>query len=56
MSKAELKRRRKLRKQNGPVVYKGRIAEESEFLTDDDGSGKEGKPAKTKRKAARAKQ
>lgn len=41
MSKAELKRRRKLRKQNGPQVYKGTVAEQNRVITDAAGSEKE---------------
>jgi hypothetical protein len=49
MSKAELKRRRKLRKQNGPEVYKGTVAEQSRIITDAPGSQKDdGEVANTK--------
>lgn len=41
MSKAELKRRRKLRKQNGPEVYKGSVAEQNRIITDAAGSQKD---------------
>lgn len=41
MSKAELKRRRKLRKQNGPEVYKGSVAEQNRIITDAQGSQKD---------------
>ncbi len=51
----EIKRRQKVRKRTGPVVYKGRIAEQSEFLTDTDDNGKDAdksgkKPRKMKRR------
>jgi len=44
LSKEEQKRRRKTRQRTGPVEYKGRIAEQSEFLTDTDtdDKGKDG--------------
>ena len=41
MSKAELKRRRKLRRQNGPEVYKGSVAEQTRVITDATGSQKD---------------
>ncbi len=41
MSKAELKRRRKLRKQNGPEVYKGSVAEQNRIITDAAGAQKD---------------
>jgi len=41
MSKAELRRRRKLRKQNGPEVYKGSVAEQNRIITDAAGSERE---------------
>ncbi len=41
MSKAELKRRRKLRNQNGPEVYKGSVAEQNRIITDAAGSQKD---------------
>jgi|GEM_PF-1338280 len=57
MSKAELRRRRKLRKQNGPEVYKGSVAEQNRIINDVAGSEKEDRdetPAK-ERKSKRKK-
>ena len=50
MSKAEMKRRRKLRRQNGPEVYKGSVAEQNRVITDAAGSEKEDGEAATRRK------
>lgn len=41
MSKADMKRQRKLRKQNGPEVYKGTVAEQRRIVTDAPGAEKE---------------
>ncbi len=41
MSKAEMKRIRKMRKQNGPEVYKGTVAEQRRIVTDAPGAEKE---------------
>ena len=41
MSKEEMKRRRKLRKANGPEVYKGSVAEQSRIVNDAPGAEKE---------------
>jgi hypothetical protein len=41
MSKEEMKRQRKLRKQNGPEVYKGTVAEQRRIVTDAPGAEKE---------------
>ncbi len=41
MSKAEMKRIRKARKQNGPEVYKGTVAEQRRIVTDAPGAEKE---------------
>ena len=56
-SKKEMKAKRKLRRQNGPDVYKGTVANERRMLTDypgaekdkgttDEGSGRKGKGKK----------
>ena len=50
MSKAELKQRRKARRQNGPQVYKGTVAEQNRILTDAAGSEKEDGTTETPRK------
>ena len=41
MSKADAKRQRKLRKQNGPEVYKGTVAEQRRIVTDAPGAEKD---------------
>jgi hypothetical protein len=41
MSKEDMKRQRKLRKQNGPEVYKGTVAEQRRIVTDAPGAEKE---------------
>jgi hypothetical protein len=41
VSKADMKRQRKLRKQNGPEVYKGTVAEQRRIVTDAPGAEKE---------------
>lgn len=41
MSKSEMKRQRKMRKQNGPEVYKGTVAEQRRIVTDAPGAEKE---------------
>jgi hypothetical protein len=41
MSKQDMKRQRKLRKQNGPEVYKGTVAEQRRIVTDAPGAEKE---------------
>ena len=41
MSKEEMKRQRKQRKQNGPEVYKGTVAEQRRIVTDAPGAEKE---------------
>ncbi|TDN35953.1 hypothetical protein E4631_04390 [Hymenobacter sp. UV11] len=57
MSKAELKRRRKLRKQNGPEVYKGSVAEQNRIITDAAGSQKDdGEEVTTKTKKSKKNQ
>ena len=50
MSKEEMKRRRKLRRKNGPEVYKGSVAEQRRIVTDAAGSEKEDGEADTSRK------
>ena len=41
MSKAEMRQMKKARKQNGPEVYKGSVAEQRRILTDASGAEKE---------------
>jgi Skp family chaperone for outer membrane proteins len=41
MSKSEMKKMKKARKQNGPEVYKGTVAEQRRIVTDAAGSEKE---------------
>jgi hypothetical protein len=41
LSKKELKERRKARRQNGPQVYKGSVAEQQRIVTDAQGAEKE---------------
>ena len=41
MSKSDMKRQRKMRKQNGPEVYKGTVAEQRRIVTDAPGAEKE---------------
>ncbi|MGI4738545.1 MAG: hypothetical protein ACRYG7_25530 [Janthinobacterium lividum] len=56
MSKAELRRRRKLRKQNGPEVYKGSVAEQNRIINDVSGAEKEdGEEAPTKGRKSKSK-
>lgn len=56
MSKSEKKARRKARRQNGPEVYKGSVAEQRRILTEaagserDDNAGDDTSTKKTKRK------
>lgn len=40
-TKKEVKRQRKMRKQTGPEVYKGTVAEQSRIVTDAPGAEKE---------------
>lgn len=41
MSKADMKKAKKARKQNGPEVYKGTVAEQRRIVTDAPGAEKE---------------
>lgn len=51
MSKDEMKRRRKMKKNTGPEVYKGTVAEQSRIVTDAPGAEKEDEGSKKERKA-----
>jgi len=52
LSKKEIKQRRKARRQNGPQVYKGTVAEQSRILTDAQDADKEDRNnARRQRKA-----
>ncbi len=52
MSKSEAKKMKKVRKQNGPEVYKGSVAEQSRIVTDAAGAEKEnGDVSKKERKS-----
>ena len=55
MSKEEMKRRRKLRRKNGPEVYKGSVAEQRRIVTDAAGSEKEDGEADVPRKERKSK-
>ena len=55
MSKEEMKRRRKLRRKNGPEVYKGTVAEQRRIVTDAAGAEKEDGQADTPRKERKSK-
>ena len=41
MSKSEMKKMKKARKQNGPEVYKGTVAEQRRIVTDAPGAEKD---------------
>ncbi len=53
MSKTELKRIRKARKQNGPEVYKGTVAEQRRIVTDAPGAEKEDDDTSKKERKAK---
>ncbi|MGI4832851.1 MAG: hypothetical protein ACRYFK_05255 [Janthinobacterium lividum] len=55
-SKAAKKAQRKTRRQNGPEVYKGSVAEQSRIVTDAAGSEKDDADDKTTKKSKRSKQ
>ncbi|QKG51500.1 hypothetical protein [Hymenobacter sp. BRD67] len=50
MSKQEMKKQRKLRKQTGPEVYKGTVAEQRRIVTDAPGAEKEDRDGDTSTK------
>lgn len=54
-SKKELKQQRKLRRQNGPEVYKGSVAEQRRIVTDAAGAEKEDNDRMTRKEQRKAK-
>ena len=52
-SKQEMKRQRKLRKQNGPEVYKGSVANQSRLVNDAPGANKDDDSEDSPRKSSK---